>query len=108
MEEDGHHQCYKPLQHDEVRSRLEFAQDYILPIIHLFSFKELLHVLRPSHSKRSFSGWLTIAQLTGAPLRYQQHQNHLKPLFPHPPPSYCHQNLLQLSVNPQENQVVKC
>ena len=55
-----------------------------------------MHVLRSPHSRKSFSGWLTIAQLTGAPLRYHQQQSQLigdnKPLFPHPPPYHCHQS----------------
>ena len=55
-----------------------------------------MHVLRSPHSRKSFSGWLTIAQLTGAPLRYHQQQSQLigdnKPLFPHPPPYQCHQS----------------
>ena len=59
-----------------------------------------MQVLRSTHHPhKSFSGWLTIAQLTGAPLIYQPKQqnyvqaNHQKPppLFPHPPPSLHHQ-----------------
>ena len=74
-----------------------------------------MQVLRSTHPPpKSFSGWLTTAQLTGAPLIYQPKQqnyvqaNHQKPppLFPHPPPSLHHQySQHQTAYWLQDNQV---
>ena len=68
-----------------------------------------MQVLRSTHHPhKSFSGWLTIAQLTGAPLIYQpKQQNYVPPpLFPHPPPSLHHQySQHQTAYWLQDNQV---
>ena len=119
MTKEGPDQHYKPLPHDQVKNNHMFMYQSLQKRSQFHSFiiwsKEVMQVLRSTHHPhKSFSGWLTIAQLTGAPLIYQPKQqnyvqaNHQKPppLFPHPPPSLHHQySQQQTAYWLQENQV---